>query len=968
MNIQDLSVYDIPQDIIRAWINRWPRANLLPFQEKAFSDPPFWNERLNLVVQGPTSSGKTFIAEVLAAKTFAKRTANCIYLVPYRAMVSEKYEHFVKAFGADGLNYRIYPSSSDFQDYDEAIFKGRFDLAVMVYEKLFAMLSQSSSVISSCNLVAVDELQMINDSERGGKLELVLTRLLSHAREGRLIRTVGLGGVGSDLTQVIKWLGAYLLKNEERPLPLWEGVCNLDGTYRCRLVGTKQVGASNEQRQSIPLPPPAPSDLNQLAILLARFHAQQGHKVLIFRGTRAQAKATAFELAKYLRETTVIRSIRENLNQMEDTDTRHHLLSQLLHKGVAYHHAGLSFEERDLVESQFYEDTGLIRVVTATETLAVGVNLPADVVILADLRRPVSKSGFNSPPVLEAISVEDYRNCIGRAGRYGISHAKEGRSYILANNTAEADELWRSYILGESTIIDSVLQDSNRAPITDDEFRLAPYVLNRVAEEQQTSARRLTVFFGSSLAFSDSLERLPSFAQPLNISLSKLENLGLAERLADDWQVTSRGNAAARSAISIGAYEKIAQIINEMRVWQDDAFYAGNVLFGVCACPEIERLTNLGLSQEERFSGHTVQELWQRSDLQVAVAPESRLQKLIYDTDAPSPLETRRMKRALLLGQWMMGHSPSKIREKTGVREVAWGDLRIIGELASWMIEAASNIALIDANARKMVLPLRDLAGQVKYGVPAKGVYLAKLHVRGLHRGHIVKLIGSLEAGYTWDDYILKSASLPLPPHVVETLKNGLIERNTKHTREGRGMHLARVSRLIAASLAAEEWRDLVIKLYEATGTEFEEVVKSALAAAPVSLKCRRPSSSRRAEPDLVIECRGKCVLGECKRKLGKGQRVGWEDARQILTANATGMPEIANRFVIGYDGFDETAIEANNAQETPALLLPLDAFVEACLWTIEQDSSDALLRCLEQERGYLPRWDVEAVLQQYIA
>ncbi len=956
MVIRDLVTRDIPSGIIEAWERRWPGGSLLPFQEKAFSDANFWDDHTDLVIQGPTSSGKTFIAEVLAAKTFSQRMNNCIYLVPYRALVSEKYEYFRKILGVAPLDYRVYPSSSDFQDYDGAISKGQFDLAVMVYEKLFAMLSQSTGAIGSCRLIVVDELQMISDSERGGKLELILTRLLSLAKEGRHIRIVGLGGVGSDLTQVIAWLNAYRVTNDERPVPLREGVCTLDGKYKSRLLGSARIDDLPDE--TVPLSLPLPASQNELVTALARHHIENGHKVLIFRGGRSQTKATAFELERYLPRVKVDDGTRERVNQLEETDVRVHLL-QLIQRGIAYHNVGLSFDERDLIESQFSSEDGLIRTVVATETLAMGVNLPADVVILADLRRP-SRGRRPNDRLLEPITVENYRNCIGRAGRYKL--AKEGRSYILASNAAEAEVLWRTFVLGASTKIDSVLQYASlQSP--DDDYKLAPYVLNRIAE-QATSERRLTTFFGGSLAYSQPLGRLASFAQPLKESLEKLENLSLVERDGANWQITSIGNAVARSAISVGAYEKIAQLLDEIWKWQPEEFYSGDVLFAICGCPEIERFTKFIIESDEKF--HTFQSLWQQPELRVPISPHSRLQTLVFGGRSPGPENAIRLKRALLLGQWMVGHSPKKIHENTRTSDISWGDLRLLGDLAAWMIEAAANVAEMDEKTRRLTKPLRELAEQVKYGVPAKAVYLAKLHVKGLHRGHLMKLLEGLPRGQAWDDYILTSSTLPLPTRVTEALRTTLIEKNTKDTNEGKGVHLARIDRLISTKSVGAEWRSLVFQLYETTGKEFERVVKSALTTAPIGLKCYLPPSDKRAEPDLVIEKGTSSVIGECKRLMSRGKKVSWEEARQVHSANPMGL-NVKNRFVIGYDGFHELAIELNGNQPLPALLLPLDTFVEACMWTIEQNRPDALLQFLANERGHFVRWQVATALQRYV-
>src|SRR5206468_1660521 len=130
----------------------------------------------------------------------------------------------------------------------------------------------------------------------------------------------------------------------------------------------------------------------------------------------------------------------EQLSLLDETEVRVYLEDGLA-RGVAYHNADLSAEERVLVEREFRERR--ISVLVSTTTLAAGVNLPADVVILPDVTRWNPATGAYEP-----ISVSEYKNMAGRAGRLGLK--TEGRSVLLAAGGAYTkDALFGGYIENE---------------------------------------------------------------------------------------------------------------------------------------------------------------------------------------------------------------------------------------------------------------------------------------------------------------------------------------------------------------------------------------------------------------------------------------------------------------------------------------------------------------------------------------
>ncbi len=111
----------------------------------------------------------------MAAAHNALNSKRSIYLVPTKALAEEKFLSFKDFYGDFGLDIVI--STRDRKEYDDALFNGNFDIAIIVFEKFFQLLNSAEAVISKISLVVVDELQLIADVNRGVNLELLLTKL-----------------------------------------------------------------------------------------------------------------------------------------------------------------------------------------------------------------------------------------------------------------------------------------------------------------------------------------------------------------------------------------------------------------------------------------------------------------------------------------------------------------------------------------------------------------------------------------------------------------------------------------------------------------------------------------------------------------------------------------------------------------------------------------------------------------------
>ena len=183
---------------------------LRPAQEKAVSAGVLGGE--NVLVCTPTASGKTLVAELAMLEAVARKQ-KAIYVVPLKALGSEKYRSFRERLGC-----RVALSVSDFDSSDRKL--SEYDVIISTAEKLDSLLRHHAPWLSRVGLVVVDEIHLLNDSHRGPTLEILLTMLR------RLIdpQVIGLSATIGNPQELADWLGARLVEDAWRPVRLDKGV------------------------------------------------------------------------------------------------------------------------------------------------------------------------------------------------------------------------------------------------------------------------------------------------------------------------------------------------------------------------------------------------------------------------------------------------------------------------------------------------------------------------------------------------------------------------------------------------------------------------------------------------------------------------------------------------------------------------------------------------------------------------
>ena len=379
--------YDIPQGIVDIW-KREEGEDLLPLQAKAIEDFHLL-EGKSLLITARSSSGKTFVAEVAAINAFY-RDKKTIFLVPMKAIAEEKFEDFRAKYGRFGL--RVVISTHDRPEFDDSILAGYFDIAIVILEKMNALLTQSVAILNSCGLVVVDELQLLNDKSRGPSLEILLTKI-KMIKESVPIQFLGLSAVLADLYQFDGWLNASHCMTQSRPLELHEGVLSVDGTMKVRNFNDGRESAETIPGVSgISIPTGTPTNrwegqlleesVLQRLVVICNYYLRSRKRIVVFRKWRPLTRVTARRLAQELRLPAATRLIAE-LGEGENTNSREALI-ECPAGGVVFHNSDLSAQERLAIESDFRAGDGQVQVVCSTSTLAMGVNLPASVVVIPD--------------------------------------------------------------------------------------------------------------------------------------------------------------------------------------------------------------------------------------------------------------------------------------------------------------------------------------------------------------------------------------------------------------------------------------------------------------------------------------------------------------------------------------------------------------------------------------------------------
>ncbi len=695
MRISSLEIYGVHHDLLAAW-EKAHGPELLPAQEEAVKHGVL--EGKSLIVSAPTGSGKTFIGEMAAARA-AKQGRKVLCLVPTKALAESKWEAFKSTYGPLGLRVAI--TTRDRRSDDRAIEHGEFDILVTIPEKLRAMLGRASALARQFGVVVADELQMLGDDHRGACYEALLTDLKVAAGEAG-VQFVGLSAVLGNPEDIAEWLGAETVCTTKRPVELRKGAL-VGGSFEFREHNTGEAGSET-------LMPAVPVDDAMWLPSLVTHLVRAGETALVFVRDKATCVRVAGQIAQTLEDARATGPCAEVLAEIEalEPNAVRRQLRATLAAGVAFHNADMQFPERRAIEAGFRN--GGIRVLCATSSLAMGVHLPARNVVIDPVKWDCDPLG---PGALRPISVSEFENMAGRAGRPGFGEAF-GRAILPAETGYVAGVLMERYVTGEVEPVRSRLAS---LPVIDRVLRAAGGVAAgtegvRAAYQQCLAARQGAG--GWTEQEEEAAERLHREAL-------------LARRSDGTWHATPLGRLCGASGMSFAGFSSLLCWARRCPGAPGDA-----VALAVAAlCPDAA--DRLPLSAQEARG----EELAQRFRGEVA-SGDVEIGDALLHAEAVEPVERlRAIKQVLALQVWTGWDETEDIER--ALRATA-GRISAVGEGLAWLVQVLAEIG------RQLGWPQADtdrlarLASRVGAGLPEEAAGLEGLLREGVSRSRLLQL------------------------------------------------------------------------------------------------------------------------------------------------------------------------------------------------------------------------------------
>lgn len=708
-DLAGLKAFGIPEVIIVEWKKPF-RNGLNDLQVRAVNETRIL-DGASAVVVAPTSAGKTFVGELAACKALSEGR-KAVFLLPYKALASEKYDQFVSLY-AEKLGWRIVRCTGDYSDQSNLLLQGKYELGLLTYEMFLNLMVTNPSILQQIGLVVVDEAQFITDPSRGITVELIFTYLLSAKARGISPQMICLSAVIGDVNDLDQWLRATALVTYERPVPLTEGVLDRSGQYRYLDESGKEQREQLVPQGSIVQRRDKPS-AQDVIVPLARILLAQGEKLLIFRNQRGKAEGAAAYLAKDLQ----LPSAEDALGQLPEYDpssTSSHL-RMCLSGGTAFHNSNLKKEEKVVVEQLFRDPKSNVRVLTATTTVAAGINTPASTVILAESEF-VGEDG-------RRFSVAEYKNMAGRAGRVGFN--ERGKAVLIAANDYEADQLFERYVRGRLERLES----------TFDPKHLDTWIVRLLAQVPKVPKSEVINLLLNTYGGYCANKATPGWRDRIEAALGrllqKMLELGLLEEENDQVQLTLLGRACGQSALTFVSSMRLVELIKKLPA---AAITPMSLVALVQALPESDSSYTPMFKKGTKESVRT-SEAAQRFGREVVV---------ILQSQAPDMFAYyARCKRAAILHDWMSGVPVEQIEKQYTVTpyagKVGYGDIRGIADTTRFYLRSASQIAsllLIGSFSRPESFD--DIMRRLEVGLPSDTLPLLELSVI-LERGEYLRL------------------------------------------------------------------------------------------------------------------------------------------------------------------------------------------------------------------------------------
>lgn len=481
--------------------------------ERDFTPDPFQTEAIgeidsgkSVVVVAPTGAGKTLVAEHAVTRAVSAGT-RAFYTTPIKALSNQKFADLCDMFGKDRVGLLT----------GDNVINGDAPVVVMTTEVLRNMIYAESSALDDLSVVILDEVHYLQNRYRGAVWEEVIIHLPGS------VPIVCLSATIANPEEFTSWVRARrgetaLVVETHRPVPLEslymvkdryrEGAVDLFPVFRGsranpQIARLLQKGRGRSRRFAAPRRLEVTEELHADGLLPAIYFifSRAGCDQAAETVATSRLRLTSHEERREIRRRAA--KLTEHLPEQDLKALGYAGWLARLEEGVAAHHAGLVPAYKETVEDLFV--AGLVKMVFATETLSLGINMPARSVVLERLSKYNGESH-------EIIQPGDYTQLTGRAGRRGID--TEGTAVVLHNFDIPFERVAAIAAEGSHPLVSSFQPTYNMAA-------------NLVPNYDRQSAERL---LNASFAQFRSEERRGRFVARLE---ERKEEVGHFRRLAD---------------------------------------------------------------------------------------------------------------------------------------------------------------------------------------------------------------------------------------------------------------------------------------------------------------------------------------------------------------------------------------------------------------------------------------------------
>jgi len=529
-----------------------------------------------------------------------------------------------------------------------------------------------------------------------------------------------------------RWLDATLIQEgySTRPVPLLEGVISPSGRHRFRDSKTDKEDA-RQIFSPIPkrLPKEWPDGIRMrvaAATMVALLKSNPEERVLSFPWSKPRTHSLAATIAQQLKmppSQVALAALRTEGSGRDDSTTTSDVLARI-EEGVGFHTADLDQAERDAIERAFRE--GDLRVVVATSGLAMGINTPATSVVVVDHARSRRVGGEWQE---EPISVAEYKNMVGRAGRF-VAKDSHGRSFLCAADDREAEALFREYVLEGPEPLQSQLALLEAADLT-----LALLALSGPTKEGDLIATAGQTFDGFQHSNNPAWRK--ARREAIRESLETLQRDGYTTVEPGGLiGLTAAGRVLGRSSVSAGSSTAVIDAARRI----------------VAAGETLDTTALLALAQLAR----ELDDVWVPASAEGAVPWEKtvRTKFLTKRTTTGDVLlhdfaETtaRRFRRMYCAARWALGAPIKQIEsEVNGLvadeKDIGAGSVRqLASRIASIVAPLAKVLGLaLPEHATAFRQAAVAIQARLEVGVAAEAAPLARMRL-GIRRGEFIRLL-----------------------------------------------------------------------------------------------------------------------------------------------------------------------------------------------------------------------------------